>query len=296
MDKRQKLTGVFAPVTTPFVKDEIAFERLAENIAKLNASPLQGYFALGSNGESKALNFEESKEVLKTIVSAAQNKVVMAGAGAESTKETIRRTEQVAELGAHFASVLTPHYFKKQMTDAVLIRYYQEVADASPIPVLLYNAPGFTAITISPKVVAEIAAHPNIAGMKDTSSGNKDTYLDSARGKEFVILAGSANDFFPSLILGAIGGVLSLANAFPEICCELYQLTHQARIEPARSLHQKIVQANQAVSGSFGVAGVKAAMDLAGYFGGEPRRPLLSLTAEQTETLKKNLQTIGVLS
>jgi 4-hydroxy-2-oxoglutarate aldolase len=177
-----------------------------------------------------------------------------------------------------------------------LIRYYQEVADASPLPVLLYNAPGFTGITLSPKVVAELAGHPNIAGMKDTSSGNKDAYLNSARGKEFVILAGSANDFFPSLILGAMGGVLSLANAFPEICCELYQLTRQSQIEPARALHQKIVQANQAVSGSFGVAGVKAAMDLAGYFGGEPRRPLLPLTKEQVENLQKTLQTIGVLS
>lgn len=296
MDNLQKLAGVFAPVITPFVKDEIAFENLAENITKLNASSLQGYFALGSNGESNVLTWEESRQVLKTIVSTAKDKVVMAGAGAESTKETIRRTEQVAELGAHFASILSPHYFKKQMTDAVLIRYYQQVADASPIPVLLYNAPGFTGITLAPKVVAEIAAHPNIVGMKDTSSGNKDTYLNSVRSKEFVILAGSANDFFPSLILGAIGGVLSLANAFPEICCELYQWTRQAQIEPARSLHQKIVQANQAVSGSFGVAGVKATMDLAGYFGGEPRQPLLPLTAEQKETLHNNLQNIGVLS
>ena len=292
----KKITGVFAPVVTPFLKDEIAFDKLAENIDKLNSSSLLGYFALGSNGESKALTYEESNQVLEAIVaSAADDKTIMAGAGAESTKETIRRTEQVAALGAHFASILTPHYFKKQMTDSVLINYYQQVADACPIPILLYNAPGFTGLTLSAKVVSELAAHPNIIGMKDTSSGNKDTYLNSARGKEYAVLAGSANDFFPSLILGAVGGVLSLANAFPKICYELYQLTLQGRIEQARNLHQIIIQANKAVSGTYGVAGVKAAMNLAGYFGGEPRLPLLALNAEQTETLQKSLQAIGVL-
>ena len=182
------------------------------------------------------------------------------------------------------------------MTDAVLIQYYQEVADASPIPILLYNAPGFTGITLSAKVVSEIADHPNIIGMKDTSSGNKDTYLNSARGKDYAVLAGSANDFFTSLILGAVGGVLSLANAFPVICSELYKLTCQGQIDQARNLHQTIVRANKAVSGSFGVAGVKAAMNLAGYFGGEPRRPLAALTVDQITILKNNLQFIGVLS
>ena len=219
----------------------------------------------------------------------------MAGAGAESTQETIRRTEQVASEGAHFASILTPHYFKKLMVDAVLIRYYQQIADASPIPIVLYNAPGFTGVTLSANVVSELADHPNIIGMKDTSAGNKDKYLNSTRGKECAVLAGSANDFFPSLILGTIGGVLSLANAFPKICCELYQLTCQGQLDQARSLHQSILQANKVVSGSFGVAGVKAAMNLAGYFGGEPRRPLLPLTAEQTTTLQNNLQAIGFL-
>ncbi|MDY6914087.1 MAG: dihydrodipicolinate synthase family protein [Planctomycetota bacterium] len=297
MSSKEKLSGVFAPVVTPFLDDEIVYDKLAENIEKLNQSSLKGYLALGSNGEFKSLNHAEKEKVLKTILAArSEGKVVMAGTAAESTKETIELTQMAARLGADFASLLTPHYFKKRMTDAMLVGYFTQVADASEVPVLLYNAPGFTGLTLSPKVVAEAAAHPNIVGMKDTSTGNKDAYLAAAAGKEYYVLAGSASDFFPSLILGATGGVLSLANAFPQMCDKLYQLAIGGKIDQSCEVHRKIISANKSVSGSYGVAGVKAAMTLAGFFGGQPRLPLTPITDAQKTEMKDKLIQAGILN
>lgn len=293
---RERLSGVFAPLATPFDgQGTLLLEKLASNVEKLNKTRLRGYLALGTNGEFRSLSAPEQMKVLKTIVSAASpEKVIMAGTGAESTPVTIELCQQAAEIGAHYGSLITPFFFAKKMSDRALIDHFIQVAERSPIPVLLYNNPGVTNITMSTTVIKEVSSHPKILGMKDSSAGNLSAYLVSAQ-PGFYVLAGSANFFFTGLIMGAVGGVLSLADVFPEPCCNLYELGAAGKLKEGRDLQLQILKLNQMVSGKFGVAGVKAAMDFVGFYGGPPRAPLLPLTTEEKKKLREDLIASGFM-
>jgi 4-hydroxy-2-oxoglutarate aldolase len=291
----KKLAGIFAPITTPFVDEEVAYDQLRDNVKKYSRSLLTGFFALGSNGESKCMTETEKLKVLEVVLQEkAAHQIVMAGTGYESTKQTIAFSRKAAEMGADFVSIVTPSYFKKRLTDDALIGYYTDVADALEIPVVAYNAPGFTGMTLSAGVIEKISRHPNVAGMKDTSKGNMSTYL-SVAGEDFDILSGTVSTLFESMLLGAKGGVVSLANAFPEPCCRLHEACQARDLDTARRLHYLLIKLNKSVSGSFGVAGVKYAMEVAGYYGGPPRLPLLPITEEARQTIRKAVEAAGLL-
>lgn len=285
---KEKLSGVFVPAITPFINDEIQYDKLKENIKKLNATAIKGYLALGSNGENKSLTHDEKLRVFEVFIKNKGDKVVMAGTGCESTRETISLSKEASKLGADFVSVLTPSYFAKQIKDEILIDYYTEIAESIDIPLLIYNAPGFCGgVKISPQAVRKLAVHPNIVGMKDSSTDGIMGFLASTQDiEDFHVIAGSANFFLTGLICGATGGILSLANAFPDLCCALYKCFIEGRLEEAIKLHFKIFKLNSKVSGSGGVSAVKAAATLAGFFGGEPRRPLKPLTDVQIEDMR----------
>ncbi len=287
---RERLSGVFAPITTPFDHEgTLLLEELASNIRKLNQSRLRGYLVLGTNGEFKSLSEEERRLVLQTVVKTAdKEKVIMAGTGRESTRHSILATREAADLGVHYASLIAPSFFAKKMTDQALLAHFRAISDASPIPVLLYNNPDVAVVTYSTSLVGEASKHPNIVGMKDSSKGNFASYLLAA-GPEFNLLAGSANFFFEALVMGGIGGVLSIANFAPEACCAVYDLWRAGDPGEARKEQYKLMALNQKVSGKFGVAGVKAAMDLFGFYGGPPRAPLLPVTAEEVKKLREEL-------
>jgi 4-hydroxy-2-oxoglutarate aldolase len=292
---KRTLDGIFAPITTPFVNDEVSFDQLKRNVQRYSKTPLKGFFVLGSNGESKCCTEAEKLQILDLVLKErSPNQVIMAGAGYESTRQTIEFSKKVASMGADFVSLVTPSYFKKSLTDEVLIGYYRDVAEAVQVPVLIYNAPGFTGVTVSPKVVEVLSQHPNIAGMKDTSPGNIASYLDVSAEK-FSVLAGTINFLFIGLTLGAKGGVVSLANAFPEPCCELYTRYVKGDVEGARRLHSTLFRLNQSVSGAGGVAAVKGAMDIAGYHGGPPRRPLAPLTDAQKQKIRGAVAAAGLI-
>ncbi|MCR4401642.1 MAG: dihydrodipicolinate synthase family protein [Firmicutes bacterium] len=294
---KEKLSGVFTPMVTPFKNDEILYEGIVENVKRMNKTGLRGYFVLGTNGEFRSLSVEERLAVLKTVIeNAADDKVIMAGTSAESTKETIDITREAAKLGASMVSLLMPHFFRKHLDDNALADYVIRVADASPVPVLLYNNPSVAAdVLISPDVVRKVAEHPNVVGMKDSSKGNFKAYLQAAGGKEFYVLAGSAGFFLDLLQEGGTGGVLSLANVFPEECVKLYAAFREGRLDEARKLNERIVELNKRVSGFGGVAAVKSAMELAGYVGGDPRHPLRPLTQEQKRTLEASIRELGFI-
>jgi 4-hydroxy-2-oxoglutarate aldolase len=297
-DNKKKLSGVFAPVVTPFSSDELALDDLRFNLQKLNKTELTGYLALGSNGEFRSLNDKEQIQVLEVFAQEKGDKVVMVGTGCESTKQTIEKSKLVCEMGFDYVSVLTPCYFAKQIDGDVLESHYERIANSIDIPVLLYNAPGFTGgVRIPAQTIVELSRHQNIAGMKDSSLEGPAKLLARLNPNEdFHVLSGSANFFYPCLHLGIPGGVVSLANALPDPCCDLYRLFKQGKFDEASMLHFKLSRLNQAVSGKWGVAGVKAAMDIMGFKGGQPRRPLRAVTKEAAEEIKRQIVNEGFIS
>lgn len=291
---KERLSGVFAPMCTPFENDEIIYDGLIENVQKMNATGLRGYFVLGTNGEYKSLGTEERYKVLEMVAdNSTEGKVVMAGCGAESTRETIYLAKRAADSGAEMVSILMPHFFAKKIDADTMVQYTIQVANGSPVPVLLYNNPSVAAgITITPDVINRVKDHPNVLGIKDSSKNTWQENLGASNG-DFYALAGSANYFFDLLEKGGTGGVLSLANVFPEECAAFYNAYINGDNEEAVKLNNRLMKLNKEVSGAFGVAGVKAAMDLVGYCGGAPRLPLKPVTDEQKAELAKTLESYG---
>ena len=294
---RERLSGVFAPITTPFNEEgKLLLDSLASNIQKLNKSRLRGYFVLGTNGEFESLTEAERRKVLETVIEvSAKDKVIMAGTGRESTEQSITDTKEAGSMGIHFASLIAPSFFAKRMTDQALSRHFRLIADVSPVPVLLYNNPEVAVVTFGAGLIGEISKHPNIVGMKDSSKGNFASYILAA-APDFNVLAGSANFFFEALVMGGVGGVLSIANFAPDVCCRVYDLWKTGRLEEARKEQYRLMSLNQRVSGKFGVAGVKTAMDIAGFYGGSPRSPLLPLIPDERRKLHEDLLASGLLT
>lgn len=293
---KQIVGGVFAPMCTPFKNEELDLAGLEKNINLMNKSGLKGYFILGTNGECKTLSEDEREQILSiSVKTAAKDKVIMAGTGFESTKETIRHTKIAADLGVKLVSLLMPSFFTKKITAEVMVKHIVAVADASPVPVLLYNNPSVAAgITITLEVIEAVSKHDNVAGIKDSS---KETWSEivSYDSEDFSVLAGSAGYFFDLLDKGGTGGVLSLANVFPDSCAKLYNLYKENKMSEAVELNNKLMDLNRKISGSYGVAGVKYAMDLAGFAGGIPRMPLPGLSAEAKEKVEKDLKDSGFI-
>lgn len=294
----KNLMGVFAPITTPFdEKGEVAYNKLIDNMKFYAKSGLKGYLALGSNGENKSLTTEEKTKVLDTIIKhKGTNQFVMAGCIFESTKETIEFAKIAEGLGSDFITLLPPSYFKKEMTDGVLFRYFSDVANNVKKPCLVYNAPQFCGGTIlSVSLIKDLAKHPNIIGVKDSSNAaNIESYLFAVRDS-FNVIPGSANFFMNALFMGANGGVISLANIFPDMTCQLYDLVVAKKYEEAFKLNEKVIQTNKSVSGTGGVAAVKYAMDLAGLHGGNPRLPLLPLGDDVKKKIEDYLKKEGLI-
>lgn len=291
------LRGIFPPTPTPFVDGEVALDRLAQNLKMWNQTGLAGYLILGSNGEFVYLDQEEKLKVLETARENIPRTLKMiAGTGCESTRDTIKLTQEAARIGADFALVVTPCYFKGKMGDEELFYHYQSVAEASPIPILLYSVPQFTGVTLSPSVVARLAEHPNIVGLKD-SSGNLGTFSDYLRLTldSFSILVGTATVFYSAMGLGAKGGILALANVAPKECVQLYNLITLGKMKEARELQFQLLPVARAITVQYGIGGLKAALNLLGYYGGPPRMPLLAPSKEDIEKLEVVLEQAGLM-
>lgn len=298
MSHKEKLSGVFPPFPTPFVDQELACDKLAENIEKFNQAGLVGYMPLGSNGEFRSLTEAESLKVIDVFAAKkSADKTLMVGAGRESAYAAIDFIKKLADKGVDYASILPPHYFVATMTDDALIKHYTMVADKSPIPILLYNAPKFAAgLELSPELVATCAAHPNIVGMKDTSKEDISIFVQAVpAGEEFYVLAGTISKFWDGLTKGAVGGVLSIANYLPQMCVDLHELYLAGDMEKGAKMDEYVRALSSNAAGKHGVSGVKAAMDLLGYFGGDPRIPLLPISDESKAALKAVLEKEGLL-
>ncbi len=294
-----KLNSIMPPLITPFHDDgSVAFDMVKANIEKYNSVNLGGYVSLGSNGEFVYLT-EDEKVQLFTVVkeTAASGKLLIAGTGCESLLATVRLTNRAADAGADAALVITPNFYKNAMTEKVLYNFYVDVAEQSKIPVILYSMPANTGIEIKPSLVARLAGHPNIIGIKD-SSGNVaqlGEHILASQGESFSVLVGTAGILYPALALGVAGAVLALANIAPEACLEIADAVQQGYLEKARELQLKMIPVNKAVTAQFGVPGLKKAMDMLGYQGGVPRKPLLPLAPDKEEQLRTILVKANLL-
>jgi 4-hydroxy-2-oxoglutarate aldolase len=277
-----RLHGIFAPLTTPFAADgEVDYAAFARNIVLYNKTPLSGYVVNGSTSESVLLRWSEVYRAWEVALEhSTGGKELVAGTGAESTIETITHTNHAASLGFRAALVRTPSFYKPAMTEDALAEHYLRVADAAKIPILVYSVPIFTHVTVEAPLVARLAKHPNILGIKD-SSGNVAALAATiaAAPRDFKTLVGAAGTLFESLEAGACGAILALANAFPEICVEIYELSRAGQAAKARTLAAALSAPAKMFGPQYGIAGLKYAMDRAGYTGGNTRLPLLPLTA-----------------
>ena len=291
------ISGVFPALTTPFENGNLSVSHLKSNIEKFNEVDLSGYLVLGSTGESVLMNDHERIRAIETVRSCASaGKTIIAGTGMQSTRSTIEFSNLSAEAGADYALVVTPFFFKSQMTAQNLEIYYREIAEKSKIPIILYNVPKYTGLTLPVETVVSLADHPNIAGLKD-ASGNIAVMgeLLKACPPGFSLLQGMGSVFFPSLVLGAKGGILALSNMAPAETVEIFELFQSGKLEKAREVQTGIIGVNQKIVGNFGVPGIKYALDLLGYFGGDPRPPLQPVNQEAKDSIRHILKDAGLL-
>ncbi len=292
------IDGVFPPIPTPFSNDSVDVVAMGSNVDRWMQTRIRGVVVLGSNGEAPLLNESDSD----AAVAAARehvpsNRLCIAGVGRESTIETIRATKRAADLGVDAVLVRTPSFFKVLLTPEVFVAHYTAVADASPVPVLLYNFTAVTGVTLPVEVVSSLAAHPNIVGIKESGSDLKYvSALIANTPDDFVLLAGSAPVFYPSLLVGATGGVLALASVVPDLCVELYDLAQSGRHSEARELQRRLTPLAGLVTSRYGVPGLKAALSLLGFHVGEPRLPLQPIKLEAIDEIRVVLARLGMLS
>jgi len=290
--------GVFIPVTTPFAGDDVAPARLAANLRKWHATPLAGYVVLGSTGEFPMLSEAERDRILIAAREAIpRDRLFLAGTGTDSTLNTIRQTKRAAEIGADAAIVITPHYFTRAFGQvAAQVRHYIAVADAAPIPIMLYNFPLNTGINLEPDTVAKIAMHPNVCGIKD-SSGNipQAAQIIDQTPKTFHVLVGAASALLPSLAIGSAGGILALGLISAREFCDVYALARGGRWDEAREIAKRMMVADRGIAGRYGIGGLKAALELQGFYGGPCRQPLGTPDGDAIDDIKEVLATAGLL-
>jgi 4-hydroxy-2-oxoglutarate aldolase len=282
-----RVQGVIPPLVTPFLADgRLDLAGFEANLEAFAGEDLAGYLVLGSNGEAASLEEDEKLALVGVARARAGSRALLVGTGLESTRSTVAFTRKAAERGADAALVLTPHYYKSSMTAEALQRHFEAVADASPIPVLLYSVPAFTGLPWPPGLAAALAPHPGIAGMKE-SSGDIGLLgrIVSSVPASFRVLCGSGPVFYPALCMGAVGGVLAVANCAPRATAALYQSFKAGDHARARRIQDALTPLGVAVTSTYGVAGLKAAMDLAGFRGGHLRAPLLPAPTAVRETL-----------
>lgn len=286
-----KLQGIFPPITTPFDHaGNIYAAKVAYNVEKWNRTTLAGYVVGGSTGESVMLTAEEKVEMWEMVARhAAPEKLLIAGTGVESVRETVCLTNRAAELGYKAALVKTPHYYKNLLNRAdAQTLYYRAVADQARIPVIIYNFPQATGLDIPATAVAELSYHPNIIGIKE-SSGNMEKVMQMLREVRsgFQVTVGSAPTLWPSLLMGATGAILAFANAAPYATIAIWEAYRTREEEAGRDWQNRIGRAAMLVTSKYGIPGLKHAMDLNGYYGGPPRLPLSVPTPEARREIEE---------
>jgi 4-hydroxy-2-oxoglutarate aldolase len=291
----KNLHGILLPATTPFTEaGDIDFNSLRLNLSRWCATGITGIVFLGSTGERVHLNEREYRQVIETgRAEISAEFACIVGAGQQSTVGTIDEVSVAVQAGADAVLVITPHFYRSAITQETLVNYYTAVADAAKVPMLLYSMPALTGIKIEPETIARLSEHPNIVGVKDSSndiSGFSETVTICPR--DFAVMTGNGTVLFDALKAGATGGILAVGCAVPEICVQLFRLFQTAELERVEALQSKLTPFAAAVTTRFGIGGLKAAMELAGYNGGTIRAPLNVPNQQQREEIAHLLNVI----
>lgn len=292
------LSGLMVPAVSTFdARGELDRAAFQFNLDAHLAHGVDGVLVAGSSGESALLDDDDRRTLLgwarERIPS---DKWMLAGIGSESTRQTISRAHDAKAAGATAVLVVSPHYFLKRMTEAALLAHFRAVADASPLPVMLYNIPVYAHVVLSPALVHEMAAHPNVIGMKD-SAGNLPVlaqYLE-AQSPTFRVLTGSGATLVPALNAGASGAILAIGLYAGPAVRLMFDAARAGRTEEAAAMQVKLAPIATDIGGALGPSGIKAAMDLVGLKGGPTRGPLLPLSADELATVRARLESAGVL-
>lgn len=291
------LAGIYAALTTPFAGEDIATDRIKDNVSRLNATGLAGYLVLGSTGESVSLSDAESLALVDAVLeAAAPGKKVLVGTARESTRGTIEFTNSLPGRGIAAVLVRPPSYYKSKLTREALKAHYLAVAEASRLPVLVYNMPQNTGISLEPRLIVDLAPHPNIMGLKESSGSI--AFLEEVVRQvpdQFHYFLGSGHVVYPGLEMGAAGAILAVANAAPEMCAEIFRLYQAGKKDEARELQLDLVPLNKALMETYGIAGLKHAQDLRGYHGGPTRLPLLPVDEPAKREIAGLLQKLGLV-
>ena len=289
------LAGIFPPVATPFVDDEVDAVAMRSNVERWMRTGLRGVLLLGTNGEAPFVRDEEAVLIVAAARHAVpRDKVLLCGTGRQSTRDTIALTRAVAGAGADAVLVLTPSVYRNQLTPGALVAHYRAIADASPVPVLLYNMPQATGVTLTPAIVQELASHGNISGIKESSGDIAVVGEHVARTPQnFQVVVGAAGSLYASLMVGAKGAIVGIANVVPELIVRLHELQRTGKHAEALALQQAIAPLAAAVTTGYGIPGLKAAMALAGYKPGQPRRPLTPIDDDGLRKIRSLFETLS---
>lgn len=286
------------PFPTPFGgADGFDADALQSNLKEWNAAGVAGYVALGSTGERVHADERECLEIIERArASVPESLAFVVGAGQQSTRASIEEVRRVAEAGADAVLVITPHFYRAEMTQGVLIKHYLEVANAAPVPVVLYSVPQLTNVTIQPETIARLSEHENIVGVKD-SSGDVLALAETIRlvPSDFAVLTGNGSALYPALCVGARGGILAIGCVAPRLAVEVYEAFLAGEHGRSRAAQERLTRVTRGVLGRYGISGLKAALDMLGYAGGRVRAPLQDASEEARREIEKVLRETGLL-
>ena len=294
----QNLRGILLPFVTPFDGDGgVLTSGIRSNIERWNEAGVSGYVALGSTGERVHLDEGEYLRVVETARECVPSQAAfIVGAGLQSTQASIAEVRRVAGAGADAVLVITPHFYRAEMTQSALANHYVAVADASPLPVLLYSVPSFTNVALQPQTIARLSEHENIVGVKD-SSGDILSLAETVRlvPQDFIVLTGNGSALYPALCVGARGAILAVGCIAPRLAVAIAEAFAAGEHGRAREMQQRLTMITRGIHVSYGISGLKAALDMLGYAGGRVRAPLIDASEEARREIREVLKVTGLL-
>ncbi|XP_024085676.1 4-hydroxy-2-oxoglutarate aldolase, mitochondrial-like [Cimex lectularius] len=292
-----ELNGMFIPLTTPFKADQsICYESLGSNLKKYEKIPFKGYLVSGTTGESPYLSYQERVDLVKFVrENTSKEKVIIGGVTTESTRMSCDLTQELKKAGADGVLIMLPFYFKRFMTEDAIMTHFTTLADEGGLPVVVYNNPWVTGMDIGTPILAKLARHPSIRGVKDSDVRKNTVTLMETKGCNFDVLTGSAGYLLASLMIGCSGGFNGLAGILGHELCRICQLVEEKKFEEAIQLQIKVSKPDVLLLAEMGVRGLKGAMDMKGYFGGVCRKPALPLNDEEKHLIRETLKSTGFL-